>query len=385
MPLFSRQRGRSRRVSLEKVLPPEMVNGGDGSPHGRPSPPVLLGLLFAVLLVLAVVSGRPPLKYSPGESARADVHARVPFEFIDVEKTKQVRNQAWLRTPNVYDVDNEALAANEAALVRILEDLHIAVDVNTELERISDQLPIPENELPVLLTDLRQGDTRSTVRVRLRELFDRLFALGVMSDDRKLDEQKAVPQAIIVIPKPGGHTRRVESGDILSVTAARRLVDELLTDRLGPGLTGTARALTLWLKKRMIPTLTYNETATLQDRQMARENVPPQHVTVKEGEPIVTRGNRVSLRQYDMLAAEQAEFVRKQSPLDWWRRLAGVAVLVGTAFVLAGLYLRQYRPHVLHSRIRMTVLGLLLVIMVLVARLLVHTRWLPHPLYLVPV
>ena len=384
-PLVSRQRGRNRRVSLEKALPPEMANGGNGTAHGRGTPPVLLGLLFAVLLVAAVVSGRPPLKYSPGESARSDVHARVTFEFIDVEKTKQARDQAWLRTPNVYEADNETLAASEVALVRMLEDLRLSADPTAKLEEVSDRLPIPEAELPVLLADLRQGEVRSTVRMRLREFFDRLFTVGVMSDDRRLDEQKAASQAIIVLLKPSGRTTRVESGDIQSVTTARRLVDESLTGRLGPGMTGTVETMKTWLKKQIAPTLTYDETVTLRNRKMAQENIPPQHVTVKAGELIVTRGNRVSLRQYDMLAAEQKGFLHDQSLLDWWRRLAGVAVLVVTALILGGLHLRHYRPHVLHSRIRMTILGLLIVVMVLVARLLVHTRWLPHPLYLVPV
>jgi len=77
MPLFSRQRGRTRRVSLEKVQPSEMILSGNGAPRGRFTFAVLLGMLFAVLLIVAVISGRPPLKYFPGDVARADVHARV--------------------------------------------------------------------------------------------------------------------------------------------------------------------------------------------------------------------------------------------------------------------------------------------------------------------
>ncbi|KPL01876.1 MAG: hypothetical protein AMK75_03620, partial [Planctomycetes bacterium SM23_65] len=385
MPLFSRQRGRTRRVSLEKVQPSEMILSGNGAPRGRFTFAVLLGMLFAVLLIVAVISGRPPLKYFPGDVARADVHARVDFEFVDLEKTNQTRDQAWLRTPSVYEVDNEPLAEVEAALIRLLEDLRTVKDPGLKLDEMKEQLPIPENELPVLLADLNRGETQSTVRGGLRRLFDRLFAAGIMSDDRKQDEEKAIPQAIIVLPKSGGAATRLESKNVLSVNMAGRLVHELLTDQLGVGLAGTAQTLRTWVKERIEPTLAYDELATLRDRKMARKNVSPQRVTVKAGEPIVTRGNRVSLRQYDMLVAEQNEFLGGQSPLDWWKRLGGVAVLVGMGFLVGGLYLKHYRPHVLRSRIRTTVLGLLVIVMVLVARLLVHARWMPHPLYLVPV
>ena len=154
--------------------------------------------------MFAVISGRPPLKYFPGDVARADVRARVDFEFLDVEKTRQARDQAWLRTPNVYQADNEPLAETEATLVRMLEDLRTAKDAKLKLDEMRARLPIPLEELPVFLADLKRGEGQSRVRLRLHELFDRLFGAGIMGDNRKQDEEKAVPQAIIVLPKSGG-------------------------------------------------------------------------------------------------------------------------------------------------------------------------------------
>ena len=85
MPLFSRQRGRPRRVSLDKVQPPDMVGTGNGTHVTGTTPAVLVGVLFAALLVLAVVSGQPPLRFTKGEIVSADVLAR-----MDPVKAKQV-------------------------------------------------------------------------------------------------------------------------------------------------------------------------------------------------------------------------------------------------------------------------------------------------------
>ena len=100
MAIFSRQPGRSRRVGPDKVRPPLSGDGVKGT-HRSVTRPLLTGLVFGVLLVAAVTWGRPPLKYSPGDTTGSDITARVAFSFVDQEATRDARRAERRGTPNV--------------------------------------------------------------------------------------------------------------------------------------------------------------------------------------------------------------------------------------------------------------------------------------------
>jgi len=384
-PLF-RQRGRARRVSPDKTQPPDELTNRAGALRIRTFiPAILMGLLFAVLVVVTVVSGHPPLKFYPGDVAPADVRARVTFRFIDEEATKRAREQARMRTPNVYAADDGPLVESENALVGLLDELRAATDPRAKLAEIAGGLPIPETELTVLVADLMRPKTSSTVRVALRELFAELASTGIMSDERKRDELKAIPSEITVVSKSAGEGSVRELRAVHSLTEAARRIDDVLAGKLGAGLTGTASALQRWLKTRLKPTLTYDEAASAAARSHAEQRVRDVSVEKKPGELLVEQGKHIWKREYDMLQAEQAGFLSSQDPVERWKRIAGVSILAGLGFVLGGLYLKHYRPRVLRSRIRMTVLGLLVIVMVVTAKLLLNSPRVPHPLYWVPV
>ncbi|HUV38137.1 MAG TPA: HDIG domain-containing protein, partial [Planctomycetota bacterium] len=152
-----------------------------------------------------------------------------------------------------------------------------------------------------------------------------------------------------------------------------------------PGLRETAEVLRTWLRRRIEPTLVYDPVATRIAKSAAEEAVPVQVVGKGPNDLLVSAHNRIGPQEYDMLLAEQDAYLASQSVVERWKRIGGVSVLVVVAFLLAGLLLRHYRPRVFQSKVRLAVLGLLTVLIVLVARLLLYVRWLPHPQYLVPV
>ena len=123
MPLFSRQRQRKRRVSVEKTRTP-----GSGEEMRRHAlrglgGPILLGALFAALLVFVMILGQPPLRYFVNDTPATDVRARVAFQFVDEVRTQEEREKARQGVPPVYRSDPSPVETAGEGLRKLLEGL----------------------------------------------------------------------------------------------------------------------------------------------------------------------------------------------------------------------------------------------------------------------
>ena len=367
-------------MSLEKVQPPDMADGVTGRPVAGLGSAVILGALFAALVVLVVVSGRAPLRFSLGDVATEDVRARVAFEYEDEEKTREARARAREATPSIYMVDDAALWDARTALVGLLDEIAAASTTKERLEEIRKQLPIKS---AAELATLRTEPGKSKVRTQLEMLFAEFRTCGIMTVQQRAAE--GADGTLTGMPVTGAAARTFTLKTVTDVQTAQQRIDEALDAKALLGLKETSGALRAWLKKRIRPTLAYDASATRMAKDAAEKTVLPQIVRKGPNERLVSVHNRIGPREYDMLIAEQTAFLDAQSTVDRWKRIGGVAALVVVSFLLGGLYLRHYRPRVFQSKIRLAVLGLLTVLIVLVARLLLYVRWLPHPQYLVPV
>ncbi|MDD4171726.1 MAG: HDIG domain-containing protein [Syntrophomonas sp.] len=113
------------------------------------------------------------------------------------------------------------------------------------------------------------------------------------------------------------------------------------------------------------PNMIYNQEATEKAIQEAQDAVQPVHKNVKVGEVIVREGDRVTAEQISVL--EQLGIQRTKS---YSLTLLGLA-----AFVLIGLwlvreYLRRYHKDIIENNKLMLLLGLIVVLVVLIARFL---------------
>lgn len=380
MQIFPRQAGRPRRVGPDKVRVP-LSAVGEHEPVGWVRP-LLTGVVFAVLLVLAMTWGRPPLKYAPGDTAGIDITARVAFDFVDDEATRDMRRAERQRTPNVYRGDNEALEPCRAEILAALDRLRETPDVTAWPTQVAELIAVPDTERPLLLADVKRADggiARAVVLVTLTDLYTR----GVISNERA-EEESSFPHGTVTALRFGEPPARLRG--VLSVADAGDFVEESLIARLGPvGLKSASRAIADSLRKRLRPTLVFDPDASQRAKDEAAAAVGPQRVSRQPGDLLVKRNEVIWQRQYEMLRAEQEAFLAARDPVEDAKEKIGVLFIVGVAFVLAGLYLRHYRPRVLGSVPRLSLLGVLLVGTVFFARMLFHTPWIGHPLHLVPV
>ncbi len=384
MPFFSRQPGRARRVGPEKVRPPSPA-GANGRRHVSLVPAMLIGFLTAAVLVFVLTWGRPPIRFFPDDTSDFDITARVAFCYVDEAATHEARDQARLSAPHVYASDNASLDAAKRDFLAAFDRLAQAKDPAGWNAALVDVVKPYDPELALLAADVRRVDG-GAARGAFERLFAQINSLGILSEERDLEERRAPSREPIIVNRPMAPSTTVEIRRVLGPRNADELVDQSLTEPLSRvGLRETSRALAEAVKKRLAPTLRFDEAATKRVQEDRAAHVAPLSVSVPAGRVIVPRDKRISPVDYRILQAEQETFDAARSPFARIEELLGLSLLIAVAFILAGLYLRHYRPNILRSVVRMALLGALLVGIVLVARVLFHHPWVSEPLHLVPV
>src|SRR5260370_13366918 len=112
-------------------------------------------------------------------------------------------------------------------------------------------------------------------------------------------------------------------------------------------------------------------------RQQASDAVPPVFVNVAQGHTIIRYGDLVTPFQL-----EEAQAVGLLAPRTDWARILAVFMLVIILFAVALGYLMQFRPAILRDPRQLAVLGGLMPVLLLVAKLVAPIN--PNTQYLVP-
>lgn len=129
-----------------------------------------------------------------------------------------------------------------------------------------------------------------------------------------------------------------------------------------------------------------DEAATLRARQEASQNEGVVMVTIRKGQKIVGEGEVVTAEHLEILQA--LGYKRSVTP---YLTLLGVAIFTLLAFVLTNFYLKHYRKDLYHKEINLVLLGLLVFIILLLAKVISSINISPNPEiakmvgYLIPV
>lgn len=112
-------------------------------------------------------------------------------------------------------------------------------------------------------------------------------------------------------------------------------------------------------------------------KQQARDSVQPVFVQVAQGQTIIRYGDQITPFQL-----EETQAVGLLAPTTDWARILAVSMLVLILFAVALGYLMQFRPAILRDPRQLGVLGGLLLVLLLVAKVVVGFS--PNAQYLVP-
>jgi putative nucleotidyltransferase with HDIG domain len=305
----------------------------------------VLAIVTALILAFNLVTG-PQISVNLGEPAPQDVIAPQSITYVSDVLTTQARQQAAASVSNQYTPVDLSIARAQNNLARAVFSFIEVVradslaDKETKIGNLQaiEGLAIDEQVAEDILS-LSQSEF-GAVRENTLQIVEGTMRQGVVQD--QLSEAK----------------RRASLGAAFDLTPAQE------------------RVVTSLAPQFVVPNIFFDEegTSALQEEAMA---------AVEAATQIVTKDQRV-LRVGDIVSDEDLEMLEQlgllQPKLDWRRAISAILAAL-LAVILIALYWNLYfydKPHTARS---LTIVGILLALFVLSAKLLVSTRSIYSILY----
>ncbi|MCT4533789.1 HDIG domain-containing metalloprotein [Halodesulfovibrio sp.] len=267
--------------------------------HCRSAYPRLGIFVFLTALIgLAILSGtnlRPPLPlYVAGEVAAQDVLATQNLLFEDTSSTLAKRKQVAALQPPIYDLDRSPISKIQDKF-RLIFDL-----INSPIASASEEDSIRWQIEEILNVEV----SRKTFSHWKEERFQSIFytqALPYLID--KLNKGIVADSTLMLQNRNGYlirdlahnnetlHSVSFKLGDLASIK--KGLVKELR--KKGKAPLRTRNAVLSLVSPVLTPTITPNRVETQQREQLAVESIDPVYYSIKKGESIVRKGERVTL------------------------------------------------------------------------------------------
>lgn len=404
MPFGGQIRTRSERVaSLD--LPPGPIERAWLSLRRRD---VLLrigmAMLAAVVICLVIQGWNPPFDYRIGDAPRHSIVARVKFESYDDFETKQARLRAENQARYVYVQDAQPLVQLRSLLRNTISEMTAKAtlkdwDSTPSLEKWKQFQPLeppgepaktdvkedagkaeqtPESDKEKLAEDQFQQfkaifsgpEKMKELDVALERAFRPYEESGLLerlssrtkdgkpvgnSKSDKLNHDPGVEtpkrDASNVLEKQGNQeeivVRHRDKNDPQTVKVADVLIGDgvMLKERLRVQLgREAADRLFAWLRPRLMPTLTLDQTATEQAIQDAIAATPNATVTYAAGDVLARAGVPLDNEHIDLMRLEYAAMLKDRAvtePMSLLRRGAAVMLMIFVAFLLCGVYTRR--------------------------------------------
>lgn len=305
---------------------------------------LLAGLVFLVVTAILAMDFYQVQKLEIGMPSPADYRATRTVDYIDEGKTEELREMAAQMVEPVYDpdliVNNEVQAELSQSFlmahkIRSRDDLDELEKQEHLVEELSYSLPasvleafltVEEQRLPVL-----EGKAEELIQSALQ---------GGIREHQLENVQEWL---------------RVEVENLSLAAQETELLTAITTEIIQPNLV-------------------FNEEETERQRSKARMNVQPARRTIVQDLPIVRKGEVITPEHM-----EQLEVLGLQRKVENNRaRIVGLVVLILLMLIVGLVYLYLFKRDIWHQEGLLALLGLILIVDLLVAKLL---TLIPNSLY----
>ena len=303
---------------------------------------VLLVYFFFVCLIIYSNRGFRLVMLEPDEVATRTIQSNVQATIVDETETEALRAEAEAQVLKSYREDTVASDNAEKEVSDFFDRLEDIMDSDPEL---TDQWSV------VLL--MVQGISGSFSNEISDEMIAR-YLYQALPEERLMLREVTISAVEIAMDKP------ITEEAVIQV---RSDFHELLA---GQGLVASAEALANRLGvEAIVPNLIYDEQATIENREKARQAVQPVYKMIKVGEIIVREGDRVTAEQIDIL---EKIGMQKGSSYDF--SLLGIMLLVALFTALTLVFINRYYPSVFQSDKMLLLIALIVVLFLLIGRFL---------------
>ncbi len=349
-------------------------------------------LMLAVLFLLARPSGSSYLTgLQEGSVPNRTIKAAFDFQYEDKDATKARREESASRVPPVY----QALPTVEQEIVgtyaRFVERVQ---EMPTDRSAIGAWIGPLERELKIKLDNrsyntvasgtetLSEGTWSTLARYKeyksfwstLGTLIERQLKFGIVDDRAPIDSAKTVSELSIGegreigIPKResgGRETRVLNTDEIRTLDEFYAYATETLRSQYyqredEEALRQLARDVLSAIVNE--PTLVYLREETAELREKARAEIPPVMVEVDEGMRLVTDGVPIG-RKEAMMLESYGELIGLS-----WVSETGILILAFATTIVIIAYLRKYHRQLADNPRQLSVVLLIFVLVLALAR-----------------
>jgi len=312
---------------------------------------------FFILIVIGLIINQRPFKsrLREGDIALKSIYA--PYDFVysgepDNEKTVKEQQKAIKSIKDVYSLDG-----------RVLDEGIIALD---KFFGSADSMKL-----------FSKYDGLSVLSVEAKHLLSLVYENGVLSVKDKARIQESGETDIIIFNKAAGTEKQVGVARIPGVDEALRdLYDrakKVISDKK------MVQAVVEVLQNEITANLLFEKIITEARRQEAAASVPVQYkqISIKKGELIISKGQRANKdHMAQFLAIEKNEIQRSRGKFT-----IGALLLVFLLLSVVTIYLILYEPKIFHNTSYLTLIGVLSVAIIFIARAIIVS---PLPSYVIP-
>jgi len=312
---------------------------------------------FFILIVIGLIINQRPFKsrLREGDIALKSIYA--PYDFVysgepDNEKTVKEQQKAIKSIKDVYSLDG-----------RVLDEGIVALD---KFFGSADSIKL-----------FSKYDGLSVLSVEAKHLLSLVYENGVLSVKDKARIQESGETDIIIFNKAAGTEKQVGVARIPGVDEALRdLYDrakKVISDKK------MVQAVVEVLQNEITANLLFEKIITEARRQEAAASVPVQYkqISIKKGELIISKGQRANKdHMAQFLAIEKNEIQRSRGKFT-----IGALLLVFLLLSVVTIYLILYEPKIFHNTSYLTLIGVLSVAIIFIARAIIVS---PLPSYVIP-
>lgn len=294
---------------------------------------------FVLITIILAMNFLPnQLKLKPGDVAPETIKAPRSIEFEDKLKTAEAKRLAALNVGKVHDEDPGAFSTFSADVDSFFNTIRRvqaqpATEEKTKLLQLKEELSVelPDQSLYEVLLSA-ESNVLQTLNDKVKEIVKEAMEAGVFEENLDITKKRLQEE-------------QVEPLDF---------VQEYKT------------VLNLLIENFLRPNFIYNEEATTRKTEAAVDAVSPVRVSVKQGEKIVGEGEIVTQDQVQKL--EALGVLKERAPV---KSVVGIAFLVALSLTVVMVFLYQYNRNLYHNEGHLLLLGLIVVVSLMVAKIII--------------
>ncbi len=352
MPTGNQKRTRSERVASLAMPPGQWERAWSNLSRRDMLVRIGLALLAAVAMVIVIHGWDPPFSYRTGYVPQRDIVARVSFTQADQVATEAARQRARSQACYVYTHDPAPLAQLRASLRNAVVELNSA-------ELLSGKENLEKFDIAIAAAFTP---------------FEEHGLLGKLPSPPSEGNQEKILVSSNVPPEP---PQVVKVNDVLigDGTALRENLLEQFKAAELPNATELADRLQAWIRPRLLPTLQLDDAGTRQAKDDAAATVETVFVSYKPGELLAAAGKPLDAQEMERLRLEYRAILAQRPLGVKFVRTSAVLAMIFGMFILCGVYMRYRQRGPLASTVRLTVILLMAVVTVALARWASADEW----------